>query len=1477
MGDISNSILDAIDIITDKKFSDAGFDKTVQATIISCADKTIGKYKVRYQDSYFYAFSTNVDVTYSNNTTVYILVPNGDFNNDKTILGAAKKLGTDYIRIITEDDRFELLGNESVEYSNKISLCSYRTETVVVYDENTSLLSIDDFALEKAMLEGNSLRLGAYIQNKLDIAQRGSGNFGIRYYIQVVSEDANTTTTIPIVFTLDVHKMVGQPYLLTTPTLQTAFCDLTGKTFVKISKIEVFVENFRLQDEEEHEDDIFFSNFTALAARTLEEEEINGVYLSIRTPQGIAYPASDLSQTGSKKLIGEIIVKGEKVDSSVQNIDFYWFVENMRIKENSSVKGYSVYGGAGWKCLNSYQINEGTVQNPSQVTYTPNSTGEINVEKIGCKEVRYKCVAIYNGEQYSRIVTIYNNGDTYDIRVVSDIGEDLIIPSYATLTATVYRGNSIAVEDATSTFYWGAYDNNGNYQTVDATSDSAQIIAQIAALQTQIAELQSELENHSRPSATIESEIALLQEQLARYERVFWVDGRYIHNISAEKIIKFITYKCSAYSASDSYLGTGAITLNNQYVSAGYNLRIVNGQQIFKYDEEGYPPTSTKNDNPITLSELTLSLTDNKGKEIDISSVSASAIKWYVPAENSLLTINKNYDIIEEGTTFDGTGNYNVYSNTYNLVYDLASLYNINKTFNTIYARVEYKDSIITAQTNFTFTKEGEPGTNGTSYFCQIVPNVQSGELFNEYPQITRRLNGATWSAEYNYTKAEGGDFKLNVYDSTELLESGISRVNWSKLTNHYATTYKKDTQGNLITRQETFINAQGEEETTEVYVIESEINDYSSFSSIAEGSSLTLANLTMSNHAGSSTIAFADVSKLADVISVEAVVNGKTLHGSLPINTAYMSTGKDAYKIRLKMGTGFRFVKYLSDGTDPTYSKSLPFEVIVSQYFTSDGVGYWEDVDIDDFSFSFQVCDAIRKKTRTGTSTTWTFENSNPRALTIKNNEELAANQVELVPSKIFKGYATTTALVCTVANKNNLSDIIGLLHIPIYMYINTTGLSSVNGWDGSSISIDEKGGVILAPQIGAGHKDSDNTFTGMVMGDIKETDGSLETGLFGYKKGQRSIFLDANTGKAEFGFTNKGKIIIDPNGDAATITGGKYELRDKTNPQTKPGTGMQINLGTNPSITWGNKNFLVDANGNLTAKNVDLSGTMTTTSSGLTAGLSSGGLHFKVGSTEISTFHSTRWKASEGYDFYGTGVEGESNSKFISFGFKEGSTYVAPFIINHGLGTALNSDAANTSSIKGRTEDVLMPGTTWFGSEFTIMDRITFEDPSGNTPNRYISRYENPDGTYGIYLIGNVCVSGDFNVEGANKNRAVDTEHFGTVLMSAYETSTPYFGEIGKGKCDKDGLCYIFISEIFKEVTIQECEYIVFLQGIGEGNVSLLEQEDSYFIVKGQPFEAFNFEIKARQKGTQNKHFEPITITPAEPYNGLKEKEKI
>lgn len=112
-----------------------------------------------------------------------------------------------------------------------------------------------------------------------------------------------------------------------------------------------------------------------------------------------------------------------------------------------------------------------------------------------------------------------------------------------------------------------------------------------------------------------------------------------------------------------------------------------------------------------------------------------------------------------------------------------------------------------------------------------------------------------------------------------------------------------------------------------------------------------------------------------------------------------------------------------------------------------------------------------------------------------------------------------------------------------------------------------------------------------------------------------------------------------------------------------------------------------------------------------------------------------------------------------------------------------------------------------------------------------------------------GNMSVGGNLAVSGT-KNRVVNTENYGKILMSAYETPTPMFGDIGEGVTDDTGTCYIYIDDMFSETIDTKSTYQVFLQAYSPGNLYVAERTPSYFVVKGNSNMSFGWEIKALQR---------------------------
>jgi hypothetical protein len=80
------------------------------------------------------------------------------------------------------------------------------------------------------------------------------------------------------------------------------------------------------------------------------------------------------------------------------------------------------------------------------------------------------------------------------------------------------------------------------------------------------------------------------------------------------------------------------------------------------------------------------------------------------------------------------------------------------------------------------------------------------------------------------------------------------------------------------------------------------------------------------------------------------------------------------------------------------------------------------------------------------------------------------------------------------------------------------------LNSWDGN-LTIDENNGTILSTMLGAGSKNNENQFSGVLIGDVAEgTDLNTApqyTGIYGFKDGIMS-----------FGFRDNGTAFIGESG---------------------------------------------------------------------------------------------------------------------------------------------------------------------------------------------------------------------------------------------------------------------------------------------------------------------------------------------------------
>ena len=183
----------------------------------------------------------------------------------------------------------------------------------------------------------------------------------------------------------------------------------------------------------------------------------------------------------------------------------------------------------------------------------------------------------------------------------------------------------------------------------------------------------------------------------------------------------------------------------------------------------------------------------------------------------------------------------------------------------------------------------------------------------------------------------------------------------------------------------------------------------------------------------------------------------------------------------------------------------------------------------------------------------------------TIKYNEETNGMSASYIPTlkdiPQRKGYKGLQASPFYASGYNDMVCVSGQTQNgdcgwsqPILIMQSQYDFAMLNKWDGT-LTMDENNGTILSTMLGAGRKNSNNTFSGILIGDVQKgtsnsNDTNTLTGVYGLHEGVTSFELKED-GTATFGKKGHGQILID--GNSSTIQSAQYISNN---------TGMMLDL---------------------------------------------------------------------------------------------------------------------------------------------------------------------------------------------------------------------------------------------------------------------------------------------------------------------------
>ena len=1150
---IERSICQAIEIIADKKISQANFDKSIKAVILQCIDRTTGNYRVKYQDSTFQANATSSQISYNKGQQVWVLIPGNDWDRTKTILCGVESSATMYKEIPMAGDLYNTIGGNLAEVENSLGLSSYYNQTIPVYNAQgkDNKINIDQKAAERYITQGNGLALGMVVQTKLAPGQQIAGDYGVRFVLKFKDSKGDAAVRDYVVNSTDV---IGYPYGLIEPTLVERFIEsVDTENFECIQRVQIYCNDFpHLPDPTDQSKrnikDILITDIKINGATALTEQELSGYSLHIDCSQDgdiLSEDKSIITLEAQLKSSGKIIK---------DKVEYYWFRQNGLIFRGSD--RYSGFAGDGWECLNYYSNNTPVAFTENTFTFTSIKNPERKeyevINLVEEKDTKIKCVAVYDKRE--RVIGeshVYNQNFNNEIYIESsdliegnnkvdyylDAGRPILTckakdkdgiqltnVNYS-WSVTPARGSAVQKPNTD--------DQNNKYENAKKTWDEAKAYVQSLAA----ADQQLYIETTAYKT---------VKENWQKKEYIQRIDNNKYYYFPISSITDYSKISCAIEQEDGTYLGTASIVLYNHPQTEGtYNLNIENGTQVFQYDGKGNSPASKQLQKPLEILPLSFTLLDNTGTQISYDQIiNNGTVRWLIPGTSTLLFANQEEgpDVEYGSTLVTGTdlafaADYNIYKNRPIFHYIIDDTYDSKKTNNHIRLNIVYKDITLDAYTDFTFPKDGDPGTNGTDYVAKISPSKDTDRIY-----ITNKSTSFPFNDQGNIVD------KLNfsLYNNSKKID-GIAdnSIVWTcPPGNKAGNTYLKTPSNGKI---------------------QAKVN---SASTIAQA----LTNIK--------------ADKPIDIIRANYTNGQIQQYAQYPICYEYLISAN--YRIKVKPKTGFKYAVYQEDGTAPEYDNTLPFEIIVEE--REENTGYFQ-TGLANLTYNWQQIGNIQEDT--------------------DRNIGLNSNQKYYKPKNTFDGSDLTSAVVVKVTQNN--TDI-GFIHIPVYMIINRYNHQALNGWDGNSIQLNTNGDTILAPQIGAGKKQSDNTFTGVFMGDVKGASGTEDIGLMGYHHGQRSIFLDAQTGKAQFGKQGSGQIKIDPNlvvrtsteiswddaNEAGLLYSNNYTLPTETKITTginkdkkgytldvetyKPGNGLIIDLST-PQIGFGSGRFYVTKTGNIHA----------------------------------------------------------------------------------------------------------------------------------------------------------------------------------------------------------------------------------------------------------------------------------------------------
>ena len=1192
--EIQEKLLEAIDVLINNRLNQLDSSTTITATITGVLNNSNTQYSCEGNGDKFNATSAE-DTSFAIGDSVYVLMS----NERNLILGKVAADDTAEATLAIKNNYYSLGGNFSTleNYLGAVGISSYKkSDGKLIYELNNenSLINFSDLELAKFaryLTESDALLLQATFQTNLPIQQTRNvtGVYGLKVVLNFEQDDVQWTKTLY----LNSSTMAGNPYQYTSPTQQYTIFKLRegeGRAFKNIQSIEFIGGNFVAIDDATKEDEnIFCSNIKLTCLEPINKTD--GYYIVINAPEGSCFNTTGNIADESLTITAEAYYNKTNISAAC---NYSWFVQDGRIDVGNI--DYRAAAGAGWRYIGSEDI--------AKVFLASENQAEKN---------NYLCIATYNNQiiikQPFNLFNIASNLSNVKIYSVDGKVNFSFNNAMANLLCTI---NDDTIFNTSYSFSWYKVENGIYNLIVDEITAKANYERMKQALQEKKASI---LDVSNASSAVNASKGVIITSNKLSYPVKNIIEDQITFVCQAYRNNVFIGQgNITLTNTKDSTNKIVVIENGNQvfqYNEAGVSPCSSSAKQV----QEILPLTAqafNMVDDPVSNNDIR-SVTwrfpsTSKSMIVPPAEAELSNENYYINTtidQPVSFTIKDNYDIFatenqitviiqtRSGIVYTGSTNFtftkigNFDNNGTDLVAKIKPTANVDNLILYLNKRKDetsnhfYEDWVdengdpqpssirINVLYDGITNKELSPSekdNDNTDQDNTDQDNFKSViEALKSLENIVDRASKCENWAEYikqKYLSNDNNDIDAETKRASRTLYLDLRQVarnmkTVDELLFDYLDNYKSTFTFNKwnINEEKPSLKVtlyQSGVEVTPTRVRWSILGSTtrSKFLRVAakegdftqcEISARTITN--PSNDEDPNTIDVGTINNLliqAEVTLVDEQGIENTCYNVYPINLIVYNNFEQAQlpEFTILEDQTLRSVIYDSDGRNPVYNSKRGAAITTTGTFT---YRYW-------FAEG-GVLDSIATA---------------PMTIDKDETDSLSCN---IIPNNTYNGEAANTNVHIILyepeegSTFNNLTSIFKEygkpkidIYIPIHFYLNRYGLASLNAWDGNHLEVNEEENYILAPQIGAGKKESDNTFTGLVMGeakfynDINEATGEVQptssTGLLGYMHGKQSVFINAEDGSAAFGLPEQraaaensyteGRIVIQPGGES-------------------------------------------------------------------------------------------------------------------------------------------------------------------------------------------------------------------------------------------------------------------------------------------------------------------------------------------------------